>query len=198
MTISVGDKLKASVVWRMDGADEQVNVYHLRFTQFPDPVTDDMVRIAIGNYFEDLYSEVLGDVVNNLVHNRVELWNETTNSPELPLPAISALNGQDSGVKLPYGTSMLIFGRTGVSRRIGRKFLPTYSTGAVTDGFWSSGAQTRAADFASKWAAPYEDDNNVGIRAIVFKNDASWSDILQGVVQPNPCYQRRRRAGRGG
>lgn len=198
MAISEGNVLRLAVVWRLDAADEQVNTFIIRVNETGLIGTDEETRNAISEYLTDLYAGPVQDIVNNLVHNRVEIFNLTLAAPELPIGAIAALNGQDTGVMQPAGVSMLVFGRTGISRVIARKFMPTYSTGALADGQFSAGALGRAADFAEIWEAPWSNANLTELEAGVWRNGTTFVPIAQAVAQPNPAYQRRRRKGRGG
>lgn len=196
MTISNLDVLKLSITWRMNLQDQQVNVLHVRCGDITTQ-TDDEIRDDLTEYLDDLYSDVVADMVNNLTHFGTTVFNETTGNPELPLPVSTALDGADSGVMLPWGVSTMVFGRTGINHKIARKFLPTGSTGTISDGFIASGALGRANLYAAKLAATFVATNGTAIRAGVWNASDGFHNIIQAQASINPAYQRRRRQGRG-
>lgn len=196
MAIVNNDIIRLAVVWDLDGSDEQINTYHVRVQSPPASLVD--LYADITDYLEDLYAEVRQNSPNELVHNRVEIYNVTGDNPELPIGALVLLNGTSTAERMAEGVAPLVFARTSVKRRIGRKFLPVATEENLDSGVWASTAFSRMQIFAGKWASIFTAPNGTVFEALVGSSLAmGFSVIAQAVASPRPGYQRRRRIGRG-
>lgn len=196
MAIVNNNVIRIAPVWRYNGADEQVNVWHFRVTSVP--ATVGLLHDDIDEMLEDLYGNTLASTVDELDHARTEIFNMSTQAPEAWMGANSALNGTDASDPLPSGVAALVYGRTTVSRIIGKKYLPTFGESQTSGGVWDSTTQTRLDDMAARWALGF-----TGANGTVFESGV-WSVGLNQLVallstqsSTTPAYMRRRKLGRG-
>lgn len=196
MAITNNNILKVSPVWLLNGGDEQVNTWHIRVTGIA-AQTQTEIRSDLVDYLEYLYADVINEMATAVVHNRVDILNVITGNPELPMGAIAALNGTDAVSPLPAQVAMLVFGRTGISRRIAKKYLPSFSEDSVDGGLVTSAAETRLSDMADKLSEQYTAANGVQFTTGVWNLDAGYAAVIGGAYSIVPATQRRRKVGRG-
>lgn len=198
MPADVGDVIRAAVVWDLDGSDEQCNVHFLKITAASGTISDSDLAAGVQEYFEDLYTPVLGLMSSRVDHNRIDLYNVTDDSPLTGLPRLSTLDGSNSSNALPEGTSALVYLRTSAKRRIARKFLPTFGEDTQDGGELESAALTSCQSFASAWAANFATSSAFDVRAVVYDVAGGIARIpTVGIASGIMAYQRRRRRGRG-
>lgn len=195
MAVSNNDILRISIVWKYRLLDEQVNVYHVKITTPAANYGDfqDDVKEWAGN----LYSDVIAAMSQEVVHNRFEVFNETTGNPELPIGDEASLDGTNTADALASQTAALVFGRTGYSRRISRKFLPTFTDTTLVNGVWDTGTTPLLANMAGKLADLYPATNGTGFNIGVYNPTDGFVSVVQGAYSVVPVTQRRRRLGRG-
>jgi len=196
-----GDIIRAGVLWDNVRTGQIANVFTLRVGTGGGSEPDDDVRDALAEYFVTLYEEsgLINAMANDNIHNMVTVYNITQSTPLVPLPRNSALDGSEIADRLPSGVAMLIIGRTNISHKVAKKYLPPFTKAAWNDTGWVSAANTYGLAFANSWAS------EVGITGTTFTfrgvagsgAASNFSDIVQAQVQPDEAYQRRRKRGRG-
>lgn len=197
MSLTVGRTYRCALVWLLNGTDLQVNVHYVSMGG-SQPASEVAARTDLYAYFNDLYADVIVDVVDNIQHQRIDVWDALTGNPEFTGSASTPLHGTGTAEMLPEAASAFVYGRTGIKRRIARKFLPTFGETSLVDGVWSSTVQTRLQAFCDKWETTYTGANGSTWHAVVFTPPSIFTDISEALYSTRPAYQRRRRLGRGG
>lgn len=192
-----GNILRVGVRWLFNASDEQVNIWWLRL-ETGSPVADIDLSAGITEYLETQYGLVLSRVSSNVQHFDTTIRNMTVGYDLTPMGRDPNLDGQDGTDMLPSDDAALIVWRTGVSRRLGRKYLPTLTKAQLSGGRWTTAAM---GDFAS-FAALAEDTFDTvggfgltpGVRASV---GSAFSTFLSHIVSNVPSHQDRRKLGVG-
>lgn len=198
MTIVLNDVLRVGVEWKYRVHDDQVNVFLIKVKSIIATPSDEEVEITIGQWLAEMYSEPMITTADDIVHHRTTIFNMTQNVPMIDGGAYSTLNGQSNGDPLPTGVAALCFARTGHSRVVGKKYLPTWAEAASTDGVWDTGNLARMQAFCDVWKAEWEEDLLWTFQAVIGKPGVGQHYfITQALPSQIPAYQRRRRVGRG-
>lgn len=188
--------IKASIVWRYNASDDVVNVWHIGYSDKPSDQADFYTDIA--EFLSDMYASVTADMSDLVIHNRIELYNQGTNSPEAWIGSSSEFNGTNTNDPVPTGVSALIYCRTSTSRCIGKKYLPPFTEEQTLDGVWNATTIGHLNTMAAKWGEVFVASNGTTLRAGI------WRKLANAITYPIsnqsssiPAYQRRRRIGRG-
>lgn len=200
MAANNNDVIRAACVWKLNGADEIVNVFHLQVFDAASLIEDANLNLGVAAWFERAYftSNVVGSVSNEVLHDRIEMYNVTLDAPLLDVGRIPELDGDSTGERLPEGVAGLVIARTAKKRRVGRKFLPVFTEGASSSGQWASGVLTTMAAFGDYWRTDFVTEEDFSLRGVVGgEGTPLWSPIIQTLARTLPAYQRRRRIGRG-
>lgn len=188
--------MRCAVVWKMFGTDEQINVWHFSFLDAPGD--DELLYDDLEQWLVYLYADVVGYMVDDLDHDRVEVYNVGDNSPEPWLGAISGLNGTNASDMLPPGNAPLIYARTSVARVIGKKYLPGFHKGTVENGLFASSVVADLTDMVNKMKVAFVATNGTAFRYGVYREAVNQFLLPFDIRATNvPAYQRRRRQGRG-
>lgn len=198
MALNDGDIVRAALAWKLDGADDQVNVYHLQINNVVALPSDAAFAADLRQYFIDLYTPIIGYMSTRVVFRNAEVFNVTQNTNLIGWAAETDLDGTGTGNALPEGSAALAYLRTATPFRIGRKFLPTFTEAAQDGGVLESAALSAVQGFADAWADAYVLGLTYEIQAVVYDTAANVARLpIQGVASPSIAYQRRRRRGRG-
>lgn len=197
MTIGNNDIVRAASVWAWTGTAEMVNTLHLKIG-VPGAQTQTDIRTAIENYLVNAYQNITAWMTAALVHARVELFNVTDQTPETWIGNIALIDGASGGEALPPQVSAEVFFRTGVSRHIGRIFIPTFAEGAQAGGDIVIACRNDLADFGADIAGQFTDANGVTVDYVVYDRSAGVGRPAVGYTVPLEMRtQRRRRRGVG-
>lgn len=196
MTITNGDLLRCSVVWKYGSADEQINVWHVGVAD-PAAVETDLLD-DIEEYFGWLYAEVVALCTTSLVHDRIEIFNVSQNTPEPWVGQVAALNGASGSDPLPTGVAAMIYARTSQSRVIGKKYMPTWVESVLTAGVWTQTGLDALDDIRTRWGAVYAATHGTDFRSGIYSAaHAQMYYPISSTSVATPAYQRRRKLGRG-
>lgn len=194
------DFLRVACRWDYLNAGDQVNVYMLRITEAAGVVSDSDILEAVEDYLIALYasSDIVSFMPEEVTHVDVFITNVTQNYVYPPIGAITALNGLSTAEPLPSGNTALVLGRTGFPRRVGRKYLPTFSDTAQTGNVWTAATQIALNDFGTLWAGEFDTGLGFTLSAWVGPDPGtSISPIAFHSVRPVVAYQKRRKPGVG-
>lgn len=196
MAITNGSIIRMASVWQYNNSDEQANVWHAGVSSVASTVA--LLYDDIEEYLVYLYGTVAGFIVDDLTHNRVEVFNQSAGTPEPWIGAIGDLDGTDANSPLPAGVAALVYARTFVSRVIGKKYMPTASENELVNGQFSGAYQTALLGLATRWAGNFTASNGTVFTPRIWRVSAgSDVGIMSTHVTVNPAYQRRRKLGRG-
>jgi len=198
MPVSNGDILRIALQWFSDGVDEQVNVHHFEVDDVGTMSIDlDFMTNLAQLLLDELYDDVANEIADNILGSLITGFNVTDGVP-LP-PVTNLIDGLATGTE-GYARQVtgLVFMNTGVSRRQGRSYLPSFVENAVTDtGAWNSGALTAMLSYASKLTLPITDGDVTIHRVVTHPDGSSPVDISFAGVSAFPRTQRRRTPGFG-
>lgn len=196
MAIGTNDLIRCASVWQV-GAEEQVNVHYLTVTGIA-AQTQEQIRQDIAEWFTDGYSTVVGLMWQSTDHLRIELFNVTDGNPEPTISAQALLNGTNAGEILPPQVAAEVYFRTGISRRIGRTFLPTFTEATITDASWVAATITGLQTFGNYCRDIHVLTNGVNLEKKIWDRAALVArDVIEAVVPFDSRTQRRRRVGVG-
>lgn len=198
MPITEGDVIRVSAQWKDQFLSDVVNVFYVQVSAVVD--ADDFAwEGMIRDWVETMYLEILPHVAPSLVTNLISMFHETDNRPlsSGSWPSITAGTSSNTEV-LPAGVAGLLVGRTGVSRRVAKKYLPPFTEGSLVVGRMGSGALAAMNSMADEWVAG-ESSLLVGtfVPGVFAPGAPGFAQITSAYASPEPAYQRRRRPGRG-
>lgn len=192
----LGHVYRASVRWLLNGSDEQVNVWHFQVVGGI-PGSDAAQLAEFEEALVTLYGGTIACMVDDLVHQDVNLFDETIDAPMVGIGAITDLNGTESGDPLPAGVSAFIYAKTNRSRTIGRKFLPVFSETLTTGGVWGSTVLTELPLMGNRWRLGIVTSGDMEVQFGVYGDVGGWRVPISTHYSLQPAYQRRRRIGSG-
>lgn len=193
---SAGDVVRMAVVWRFDGAADQVNVLHAILG--PNVSTTDAGVLAdIGLYVRAAYQFVLTEVCTLVTHDRIEVKNVTDNTVFGALPRDNNLDGAEAAQCLSPDTTALIVFRTLLSRVSGRIYLPTFSEAQQSGGELITASTDNMADMADFLMTTQNMVNGTDITYAVHSVSGVTRVPISYRVIANTRKQARRQVGRG-
>ena len=196
MTVQINDVIRITAV--MDSSLEGTvqNVFHAKMTV--GTASDAAFISATRTAFDTAYDNIDGIMPDTLSFDEIRFFNVTQDLPMSPTtwPTLT-VGGVDVADPLPSPMSCLVFGRTGTSRRIFKKYFAPFTEANHADAEWdtSPGSQSLllVASLTAGWAAG-AGSAYVGLWS---PTDLLFYDIVELVSRTVPAYQRRRRRGRG-
>lgn len=197
MTASQNDVVRITAVMEIPIVGVIENVYHVRITS-AGPIDDTDLQDAAAEFLEDIYTEINSRISDEQLYNSINIFNYTNQQVfgSISWPSLTA--GLNTGDLLAPGVSALAIGRTGVSRRVGRKYFGVFTEDSITDGFFSAATIVDIADAAEIAYGPYTATNGVEFEGGVYDRvNIIFRTILDVTATGNPAYQRRRRQGTG-
>jgi len=201
MDINDQDILRVASVWDNSISGQVVNQFHIKVSIAVPPASEAAVGIAVGAWLEELYdgTDQVTAMHESNVHSEVFMFNVTQNAPLVPLSGIAALDGEGGGEIWSTGTAALVIGRTGISHKVGKKYLPPFNTGVLLSGLINPANLAIMQDWANFWAAEYNyASSGISLQAVIANQaETVFSPIVAAQAVPTPAYQRRRKRGRG-
>lgn len=200
MTIATDRDLKVVQELNLIGGSKALNVYYFR-TDFAAPQDEDAVLDAVEEWVQDLYSNLIPQVVSGVTMGLLTLYQYDVVGIEwdlvgtrTPTVAFTA-----AGDMFPHGVACMSRAYTQLSRTIGRKYLAGLDENTATDGAWTVGCLAAVADFNTQWATSKQIIINNDLLPGVWTTRLSYVVLLTGtfVVLADAAYQRRRRPGVG-
>lgn len=192
-----GNILRVVPRWLWGGTEEVVNVWHLRVIS-TGAITDADMSTAVNEWLEAAYAIVNDRMSNYNVHYDTQITNLTVGYSFTPLAANTNLNGLDTTDILPSTDCPLVVWRTGVSRRLGRKYLPPTTKTQLASGRWVAGMMTDLNALGTFCELDYVVDPDLslepGVRSTL---NASWSSFVSHKVSNVPSHVDRRKIGVG-
>jgi len=193
---TAGDILRVTCKMHQ-GASEFQNVYHIKLTVATAP-DDNTVFAAVGEFFDDAYSEITDWFPSGFYFDTIEVWNETQDEPgkEAAWPTLTV--GTGTGDTLPFQNAALCLFNTTVARSQGRKFLPPMVNGAADNGgYLDSTAATDIAAFIASLLLNFDELTLAFVLGNYNKELARFAEWVSGAVTNLIRTQRRRVLGVG-
>jgi len=200
MPVNNNDLVRMDVGWRHSLAGDIVNTYHLVMTGAVAEVSDTDWGVGIHEYLGELYvtTDVIDAMSTLVTDNTVRSFNVTDGSPMTEFDLLGDFDGLGTGESLPTGVAALIVGRTAVSRRTFRKYLPPFTVAQLDDGRWATGTMAILQNYCDAIVLPFETSLGWSVRAYAGSSLLTgFSPVVTASARLNPAYQRRRKAGVG-
>lgn len=204
MTVDNGDIIKGA--FEMELADGTIaqNVYYWKAV-FTGPQTNSAVKAAVKQYVEDMYTPVLGTVVNSVTMNPCEVdkiaWDPTegiwkvTEQIGSTLPSLTFTNG---GEQAPNQVAPIVRANTDRPKTYGKKFLIAFGESALVGSDLTTAVLTALATTLAHYLA---DETVAGADVlspgVPRKGVNDFREFTDGVVNSVVGTQRRRKPGVG-
>lgn len=196
MAVSINDILRAASVWKYAGTDEQVNVFHLKVNDPGTGVIAD-VMLDVAQFFLEGYATVVGNMANNLTHDRIQIQNMTTSEVYGATSAVAALDGASGDEPAPPQLTALLLMNTVASRRQGRVYIPSFGEGSFSSGSFATGVVANIETLGDYLLDEHEMDNGTVLQYVVFKTNVNYLIPISRRAVNGARVQRRRQLGRG-
>lgn len=131
--IGLNDVLRVTAQMLWNNASDVMNTFHVRVSDMGTANHDDIIEDC-WDYLERIYTNIVGEIVDNITFDAINIFNETKNEPygTFPWPTLTA--GENVGQSLPINTTVNAFARTAVNKVKGGKHWPTNSETGQADG----------------------------------------------------------------
>lgn len=161
-------------------------------------VDESDVREAIIEWLEAIYTELLGIISEEVDFSSVNIFHSAGDEATGDWPWDTLTSGSATGDQLPPGDAALINFYTGVSKRIGKKFIGALTEAAQDNGVLNASAITALTAAGLVASQAYTAGNGVSFVPVIYDrvNDV-MRNILEYTTPAIIAYQRRRRQGRG-
>lgn len=190
-----GDIYRVAV--RMYGTANQdfINVYHVQLGTY---VTgdDEDVALELVTDITDAYQDWEPSISPLQLSNDISIVNLTTSAVLGTWEWTTTFQGTGSGDPVPPQSSVFCYMRTGVSRRIGRKFMGVTTESLQSNGLAAAAIYTSATAFLAKMIADFVGGTTGNTYQYGIYNDEkspTFLQFLEGVVVGRLMTQKRRR-----
>lgn len=179
------------------GTDDDVqNTWHM--VKVSGASSDTAVILAIQEYLSALYAIINPNISNFILYNFIDIFFITGAQALGKFAWLGLVNGGNITEPIAPGVSLLTLARTGISKRIGKKYFGVMTEGDQVGARWNAGAVANALAASVFGYSNFTASNSVTLRGIVYDRTAAVArDAVTIVSEDNPAYQRRRRAGVG-
>jgi hypothetical protein len=194
----VGDILRIVASMVLDIGVTVQNVYHVQITGPSNP-GDAVVVEDMGEYLEDIYTELLDELPASMTFDEYSVQNITADISLGTTAWPSLTVGNNVSDTLPTGDAGLLLARTSKPGHHGSKYFGPLSEASVDGGQCNGVCLGRLFSAGGKaYDSPWESTNDIEYEPGILDSELG---ILRPVVsleaQPDIAYQRRRRPGRG-
>lgn len=197
MSVQAGDDLRITAVMTAGVNTTAMNVFDFRVTG-TGTVDDSDMMTDFEAFMSDAYAELTGIMSNQAAPVEIRGYNV---SQDVPLPTVpwTTWTGPGSATSiLPHGVCGFVLFRTGVSKLLGRKFLPFFSEDRVNNGVWDATAMVAMVAWAIEiMASEVGAATGFTIEYRVRSKLNAMHPPVSATVANLPGYQRRRKPGRG-
>lgn len=197
MPAQPGDVLRVTASFVATNSSQIQNTFHFVCGNVVE-ISDALVRAGVGDIIEQIYAPIIGwcseEVFTDFIDVFIIEGAQALGQQSWP----TLIAGSATGDMMPSGTSILTIGRTGVSRRIGKKYWPPGSESNNADGLWAGGYISAALAASVKTYEPLIAANGLILTGVVYDRLLAVSRLVfESVAYGIPAYQRRRKQGVG-
>jgi len=194
--MEIGDVFRVTA--GLFGPNGQViqNVYH--FAKVSGADTDDQDAMDdMAEILDELYTDLSAYFPTTVTAGEISFFDVTNNNPlpSMSWPTFTA--GTGSGEPEPPACSALVVFRTGVNRKLGRKFFGPLSDGVTDGGEIEGGSLTQLAASAAALVGLLSGDSGHTYWAGIVGTLGGFFRFIEAVARPVIAYQRRRKQGVG-
>lgn len=196
MALLNGEIARVTALLNFQSSDDVQNTWHL--IKVSGANSDTAVTLACQEFMELLYNIIVGRLGLSLTFDAIDIFFIPGSQALGQFPWLSLVAGTDAASVQPPGVALLTLARTGVSKRIGKKFLGVSTEGQMTSGLWNSAFVLDALALTLAAYTNFTASNGVTLRAVVYDRLLKVArDGVAFLAEPNPAYQRRRKVGTG-
>lgn len=199
--ISNADIISAVGTYIQGSLSHVANVFTIRIADLV-AQSQSQIRADIVEYVEGVLTPLVSEIVDEVTFDKINIYNLTTDSIEPQMVWNTLTQGGNAAAELPVACAGLIIGRTGVSRRLGRKFFPTFVEGRATGSFWDTTMTTKLLQATLAYINNWTGGNGVMsqpgiVEKLLGGGIGVFRTFIGGSVQAQVAYQRRRKYGVG-
>lgn len=195
--VDPGDVLRVAAVLEFKGAEDIVNVFHLKHTG-AGSFTFAEILTPLADYFDDLYAEITSVLSDEILPNYLSLANITQSTVLGAFAWGSFAGGTDTGDPTASQLCCLAYARTVLSRVQIRKYLGVFTESQMTNGLWLTGVSSACNDFMAYHITAQQPTTGLTLKGCAY--NAGLARATFGIsphASTAPVVQRRRREGRG-
>jgi hypothetical protein len=194
---NVNDVLQVTATMKVGVSVTIQNVYHLVVKDIGG-VDDEDVADDMGEYLEDIYTNLVASMTSSLIFIDYRVQNLTTEQDIGTFPWPSLTVGSSVASRLPFGVAALIKAKTQQGKHQGRKYFALFTEDHTDNGFVTAALQ---ADLADAGQAAYSEFTSTLVNnytPVVLERDVLGGRAVLSVQVPADwSYQRRRKPGVG-
>jgi hypothetical protein len=194
--VNIGDIIRATCKCEAGAGKEDVqNVYHLMMAG--GMAEDSEVHEYIAAALDTAYTNIADEIPDDVSFTSIQTWNVTQDRPMLESAWPVLTVGGAGADQTPYPVAPLVLFPTGAARSQGRKFLPPFSEGGMTNGLLTAGVMTKLAGYAADILSNVVGPDWLAIFGNWSPSKARFADWVGAILTDILATQRRRRRGRG-
>lgn len=192
-----GDVLRIAATWEYDGTEEVTNVFHVLVTSGGNKAFGD-VSDDIEQYIDLMFDNIDTFLSDLMLVDRLSVANVTQHLVFGTLSWGAMAQGGSAGDPTASGVCLLAYGRTYKPRVQIKKYYGVFTEPDINDGSWSVGIRAAVTTDFNAHINPQTMTDGLAITGVAWNRDLETHTLANSsVTVVEPCYQRRRRRGRG-
>lgn len=199
MAVSAGDIISVSCRFGFHNLDDQVNKLHVRVGTPPSPNDDASLSEDILGWVDQFYTELAPAISDNVGTTDITLYNVTEDAPVGQYSWPTLAGGEATAEPLPPQATMLVLLRTGLKRRLGRMYLPTFTESHQNGGVWGSGTIALVESVYPSFmiGSTTGPNGTIFIPVVYSPTDGLGYSVTSFRVLPTVATMKSRKVGRG-
>lgn len=159
---------------------------------------DDTWRAHVSKWLDALYQCIDQAISNNVAFVDIDIYNMTQDRPYSPIAWDTLTAGLETGVTLPFASSLLVSTVTGVKRANGRKYFGIFTvTDLLEPGLWGTSLVALGVCVLLKLIGDQVYQGVTSEPGIYRLSTTTFYPNIEGSIDLVPANQRRRRQGTG-
>lgn len=192
-----GDVVRLGLVQKFKVVWDIVNVIHVQIT-----AGGGLAFAAAAQDFQEFADAIAATIASIVTDDQLPDYISVKNITQDTVWGNIAWNlyagGASATDPLAAQLSLLVFGRTQISRVQLRKYLGVFTEGQLTEGVWSAGTRSLGQAYVDYLVAGHTMGNGSVLRGCAYNPTLDRVTFaLTGATSEAPVVQRRRRVGRG-
>lgn len=195
--VETGDVLRMGATWQFEGAYEITNVWHA-LVQAGGGISYAEAGVDIQDYLEDIYTLVEPKLSDEMLTDYITLSNPTQATTFGAMAWGNALQGDVVTEVTAVGVCCLGWARTLKPRVQIRKYWGVFCEVDLQGGLWSSSLRAACQQALALHITPWSAGAALTLQGVAYNRTLDTFVLpISTTTAEEPCYQRRRRRGRG-